>query len=89
MSNNITQQSSFEEVFSYCISLIVSLLIVLFILIVIDIIMKYKHKLPKSGLLIRGYSFWIGIHYSKYCKRLCINLIPCLTIWIGTPPTKM
>lgn len=25
-------------------------------------------------------SFWIGIHYSKYNKRWCINLVPTFTI---------
>lgn len=36
----------------------------------------------KIGILIRLASFWIGIHYSIKCKRLCINLLPCITIWI-------
>lgn len=36
----------------------------------------------KIGLLLRIQSFWIGIHYSPYNKRFCINLIPCVTIWI-------
>lgn len=36
----------------------------------------------KAGILIRLSSFWIGMHYSKYNKRFCINLIPCFTIWI-------
>ena len=41
----------------------------------------------RIGFLPRLGSFWIGIHYSKYCKRWCINLLPCLTIWVGEPPT--
>lgn len=36
----------------------------------------------KVGLLIRLESFWLGIHYSPYNKRFCINLLPCITIWI-------
>lgn len=36
----------------------------------------------KFGVLFRLQSFWIGIHYSPYNKRFCINLIPCVTIWI-------
>lgn len=42
----------------------------------------------KSGILFRLQSFWIGIHHSKYTKRTCINLLPCITIWIGTKPTN-
>jgi len=25
-------------------------------------------------------AFWIGVHYSKYNKRYCINIIPIVTI---------
>jgi hypothetical protein len=39
----------------------------------------------RTGLLFRLSSFWIGIHYSKSCKRYCINLIPCVTLWICLP----
>lgn len=46
----------------------------------------------KYGILFRGASFWIGFHYSYTCKRLCINLIPCITLWItfknGHKPNK-
>lgn len=35
---------------------------------------------------------WIGMHYSKYNKRTCLNLIPFVTFWVvfagGTPPLK-
>lgn len=36
----------------------------------------------KAGLLFRLGSFWIGAHWSSQHRRLCINLIPCVTIWI-------
>lgn len=39
----------------------------------------------RTGILFRLSSFWIGINYSKSCKRYCINLIPCVTLWICTP----
>lgn len=46
----------------------------------------------KFGILFRPASFWIGIHYSYACKRTCINIIPCVTIWFtpkdGLPPKK-
>lgn len=37
----------------------------------------------KWGFLPRWGSAWVGVHYSKACKRYCINIIPCLTIWIA------
>lgn len=36
----------------------------------------------KIGMLARVGSFWIGVHWSPYNKRLCINLVPCVTIWV-------
>lgn len=46
----------------------------------------------KIGILFRIASFWIGIHYSPRTKRICINPIPCVTIWIvlkgGEEPVK-
>lgn len=39
----------------------------------------------RYGLLISPCSFWIGAHWSRYHRRLCINLIPFLTIWIVWP----
>lgn len=36
----------------------------------------------KMGTFFRLKSFWIGFHYSDFNKRLCINLLPCWTIWI-------
>lgn len=56
---------------------------------------KFSLKNYQYGVLFRLKSFWIGAHYSNKCKRLCVNIIPCLTFWIaakdGLPPdiTKM
>jgi hypothetical protein len=36
----------------------------------------------RTGLKLRLASFWIGVHYSPYNRRFCINLIPCVTFWI-------
>ena len=33
------------------------------------------------GIVFRPGSLWIGIHYSEYNKRFCMNIIPCVTIW--------
>lgn len=47
---------------------------------------------PTFGILFRWQSFWIGLHYSEYCKRYSLNLLPCVTIWWtvrgGQPPRK-
>lgn len=46
----------------------------------------------KAGLLFRWSSLWVGAHYSPYNRRWCINLVPCLTLWItlkgGRVPSK-
>ena len=46
----------------------------------------------KVGIIFRLASFWIGIHYSYKCKRLCVNLIPFVTLWVtfegGLVPNK-
>lgn len=39
----------------------------------------------KAGLLFQPGGLWIGAHYSKQYRRWCINLLPCLTIWITLP----
>lgn len=46
----------------------------------------------KVGIILRLASFWIGVHYSQRSKRICLNLLPCVTIWLsfegGVVPTK-
>lgn len=39
----------------------------------------------RVGLLVRLGSAWIGAHWSDHDRRWCINLIPCVTIWITLP----
>lgn len=42
------------------------------------------------GILFRLGSFWVGAHWSRRNRRLCVNPVPCVTIWFslkgGTPP---
>lgn len=44
----------------------------------------------RTGFIFNLTSAWIGIHYSKRERRVCINILPCLTFWItrkgGTLP---
>jgi hypothetical protein len=46
----------------------------------------------KAGFLFRPGSFWIGVHWSPYNKRFCINVIPMVTLWVtlagGVTPHK-
>lgn len=42
----------------------------------------------KAGVLFRWESFWVGVHYSPYNKRFCINLVPFVTIWVTQPGGK-
>ncbi len=35
----------------------------------------------KYGLILNAGSLWVGIHYSKHNKRVCINILPMCTIW--------
>jgi len=41
----------------------------------------YKGKLT-VGITVKLQSVWIGYYYSELNKRVCINLIPFVTIWI-------
>ena len=50
----------------------------------------YTSKKKRFGFIFRIGSAWIGVHYSYKEKRICINLLPCLTFWFifegGEPP---
>jgi len=50
-------------------------------------------RLKSIGILFRLRSFWIGVHYSDNTKRFCINLIPCVTVWVilkdGVAPQRI
>lgn len=37
------------------------------------------------GLLYNPCAAWVGWHYSPYNKRLCVNLVPFLTLWWVKP----
>lgn len=37
------------------------------------------------GVLARSGSAWVGYHYSPYNRRVCINLVPCVTVWFTLP----
>lgn len=41
------------------------------------------------GLLVNWRAFWVGAHYSKTDKRLCLNLLPCVTLWWTKPDGRL
>ena len=43
------------------------------------------YVLNNFGILFNKGALWIGCHYSPYNKRYCINIVPCITIWIALP----
>lgn len=43
----------------------------------------------RLGYTLRLGSFWVGVHWSPYNRRLCINLVPCLTVWVVLPGGKV
>lgn len=46
----------------------------------------------RIGVIFQPGGLWIGAHWSTYNKRLCVNLLPCCTIWLmlkgGRPPVS-
>jgi hypothetical protein len=42
----------------------------------------------RCGWLVRLGSAWIGAHWSPRNRRLCVNFIPCVTLWIAWPGGK-
>lgn len=75
LSDNIINNPSLIDIILF---ISASYLIIFSIITVLSTIV-YPNK--TFGTLIRLESFWIGIHYSKACKRYCINILPCFTIW--------
>lgn len=39
----------------------------------------------RIGIRVRAGSCWVGFHWSRANRRLCVNLIPFITIWICPP----
>lgn len=40
----------------------------------------------KAGSLFRLGSAWVGGgHWSPYNRRLCINVLPFVTVWVALP----
>ncbi len=39
----------------------------------------------KTGIICGWNRPWIGVHWSPYNKRACINFLPFVTVWITLP----
>lgn len=39
----------------------------------------------RAGVLFRWGSCWVGTHWSSTNKRLCVNLLPFVTVWVCPP----
>lgn len=37
------------------------------------------------GVYLNLGAVWVGGHWSSYNRRLCVNLVPCLTVWLVLP----
>jgi len=46
---------------------------------------KERARRTRWGLLFRWSSLWIGAHWSPQNRRWCVNLVPCVTLWIALP----
>lgn len=42
----------------------------------------------KIGVVFRPGSLWLGAHWSGYNRRLCVNIVPMLTVWFTLPGGK-
>lgn len=48
---------------------------------------RYEPKWS-CGLLFNKHAWWVGVHYSTFTRRACINLVPWLTVWVRLPGGK-
>jgi len=37
----------------------------------------------RAGFKFQLGGCWLGVHYSHFNRRACINLVPCFTVWIA------
>jgi hypothetical protein len=37
----------------------------------------------RAGWLFNCGALWVGAHYSPANRRWCVNLVPCVTVWIA------
>ena len=45
--------------------------------------MKQPVNKITAGFKFQLGGVWVGVHYSDYNRRFCINLVPCVTLWVA------
>ena len=50
--------------------------------LVFDPFARVVYDFQHAGLLFNPNAAWIGAHWSPHNRRLCINIIPFLTLWV-------
>lgn len=66
--------------------------ITFFLLVILVVYLRGKYddlRKLRSGWVFNPNGWWLGVHYSSYNKRYCINVIPCITIWVVKPGGKI
>lgn len=44
-----------------------------------------KYRGWRFGVLFNLSALWVGVHYSAFNRRYCINIIPTITVWVTAP----
>lgn len=39
----------------------------------------------RAGFLFQPGALWVGLHYSSFNRRFCLNVLPCCTVWLCLP----
>jgi hypothetical protein len=39
----------------------------------------------RAGLVLNWRAAWVGAHWGSHNRRLCVNLLPFVTLWITLP----
>ena len=67
-------------------------LIIVYMLGIVPIIMnviRYSDVCCRAGIIVQPGAWWLGVHYSTEEKRFCINVIPCVTLWVALPSGRV
>lgn len=48
-----------------------------------DVELYLRVKRTTWGFKFNKGAWWIGGHWSSYNKRLCVTVLPCLTVWVA------
>jgi hypothetical protein len=48
-------------------------------------IVHVKRAQWAAGAVLNWRAFWIGAHWGSINRRLCVNLLPFVTLWLTFP----